>query len=56
MNLGLGFRADERGLTKSMSNPFKQFSPRFSASYNVTKTFTINFNTGLYYQMLPIQQ
>lgn len=51
LNLSLGFRADGNSFNKNMSNPFKQFSPRFSASYNVTKAFTINFNTGLYYQM-----
>jgi outer membrane receptor for ferrienterochelin and colicin len=30
---------------------FKQFSPRFSASYSLTTKWNINFNTGRYYQL-----
>lgn len=51
LNLSLGFRADGNSYNKNMNNPFKQFSPRFSASYNVNTAFAINFNTGLYFQL-----
>jgi outer membrane receptor for Fe3+-dicitrate len=30
---------------------FKQFSPRFSASYSLTNKWSLNFNTGRYYQL-----
>ena len=36
-----------------MANLFRQFSPRFSASYAITNFLNVNFNTGLYYQMPP---
>ena len=50
LNLSLGFRMDGNSYSKNMSNPFKQFSPRFSASYYITENLSVNFNTGLYYQ------
>ncbi len=34
-----------------MSNLLKQLSPRFSASYSLTPTLLVNFNTGRYYQL-----
>ena len=33
-----------------MSNLLEQVSPRFSASYKLTPDFSVNFNTGRYYQ------
>ncbi len=46
-----GVRADANNYSKSMNNLFKQFSPRFSASYSLTRKWNINFNTGRYYQL-----
>lgn len=34
-----------------MSNLLRQFSPRFSASYALTDRWSLNFNTGRYYQL-----
>ena len=51
LSLSLGVRADANNYSKSMSNLFKQFSPRFSASYSLTRKLNLNFNTGRYYQL-----
>jgi hypothetical protein len=51
--LSLGVRADANNYSESMSNLLKQVSPRFSASYNVTSKWSLNFNTGRYYQLPP---
>jgi hypothetical protein len=34
-----------------MSNPLDQFSPRLSASYSLTDKWSLNMNTGRYYQL-----
>ena len=34
-----------------MENMLDQFSPRFSASYSLTPKWSLNFNTGRYYQL-----
>jgi outer membrane receptor for ferrienterochelin and colicin len=34
-----------------MSNPLDQFSPRLSASYSLTEKWSINMNTGRYFQL-----
>ena len=49
--LSLGVRFDGNDFNKEMSNPLKQFSPRFSAAYAVNEQFILNFNTGIYYQL-----
>ncbi|NQU51280.1 MAG: TonB-dependent receptor [Bacteroidetes bacterium] len=49
--LSFGLRADANNYSKSMNNMFQQFSPRFSASYRLTNKWSLNFNTGKYYQM-----
>lgn len=49
--LSAGFRADAANFSKSMQNPFEQFSPRLSMSYNFNERFSFNANTGIYYQM-----
>ncbi len=49
--LSTGFRIDGSSYNEQMANPFRQFSPRFSASYMIAPRFTVNFNTGLYYQL-----
>lgn len=51
LNLSLGFRLDGNNYASQMNNPFKTFSPRFSASYNFTDQVSFNFNTGVYYQL-----
>ncbi len=53
LSLSLGIRADGNNYNKKMADLFRQFSPRFSASYAITNYFSINFNTGLYYQLPP---
>ncbi len=50
LTLSAGLRIDGNSFSSNMSNPLKQLSPRFSASYKLTNQFNINFNTGLYYQ------
>ncbi len=49
--LSLGLRADANNYSSSMSNLLKQLSPRFSASYSLTNQWSLNFNTGRYYQL-----
>jgi hypothetical protein len=49
--LSLGLRMDANNYSSSMSNLFRQFSPRFSASYLLTPKWSLNFNTGRYYQL-----
>lgn len=51
--LSLGFRMDGNSYSDLMSNPFEQFSPRFSLAYAFTERLSFNFNTGRYYQLPP---
>jgi hypothetical protein len=51
--LSAGFRLDGNSYSEEMTNPFKQFSPRFSASYRLAEKWTANFNTGRYFQLPP---
>lgn len=51
LSLSLGLRADGNSYSDDMSNPLKQFSPRFSAAYSISERFSINFNTGRYFQL-----
>ena len=53
LTLSLGARADANDYSSSMGNPLDQFSPRFSASYYLTPSTSLNFNTGIYYQLPP---
>jgi len=53
LKLSLGARTDLSTYSASMSNPVKQISPRFSASYSITDRLNINFNAGRYYQLPP---
>ena len=50
LNLSLGVRMDASNYSTQMSNLLDQFSPRFSASYLLSKKWSLNFNTGRYYQ------
>ncbi len=53
LSLSFGLRTDGNSYSPEMSNPFTQISPRFSASYSLTKIVNLNFNTGRYYQLPP---
>jgi hypothetical protein len=53
LNLSFGLRSDFNNYSDAMSNPLKQISPRFSASYSITPSVSLNFNTGRYYQLPP---
>ncbi|MBN2173898.1 MAG: TonB-dependent receptor [Bacteroidales bacterium] len=50
LTLSLGLRMDANNYSKSMTNMLDQLSPRFSASYALTEKFSLNFNTGRYFQ------
>lgn len=45
-----GARIDGNTYSEQMSNPLEQFSPRISASYALTNKWSLNANTGRYYQ------
>ena len=49
--LSLGLRADANNYSTNMKSLTDQFSPRFSASYSLTNRWSLNFNTGRYYQL-----
>ncbi|MES2279698.1 MAG: TonB-dependent receptor [Bacteroidota bacterium] len=51
LNLSLGIRADANTFSARMNDLSKTLSPRFSASYNFTDKLSLNFNTGIYYQL-----
>jgi hypothetical protein len=53
LSLSLGLRTDINSYNSRMSNPLRQLSPRFSASYTIKPGWNINFNTGRYYQLPP---
>ncbi|MFO7934773.1 MAG: TonB-dependent receptor [Bacteroidales bacterium] len=48
--LSLGLRTDANNFNQNMRNMFNQLSPRFSASYQLTTGWYLNFNTGRFYQ------
>jgi outer membrane receptor protein involved in Fe transport len=49
--LSAGIRVDGNDLENSESNPFKQFSPRISASYALTNQWNISASYGMYYRL-----
>ncbi|HPR32810.1 MAG TPA: TonB-dependent receptor [Prolixibacteraceae bacterium] len=51
--VSVGIRMDGNNYSESMANPLDQFSPRFSASYNITDQLSLNANAGRYYQLPP---
>jgi outer membrane receptor for ferrienterochelin and colicin len=51
LGLSFGIRADGNSYSSEMSNPFKQLSPRLSASYKLNPQTSINFNIGRYNQL-----
>lgn len=53
LKLSGGVRIDGNSYSDEMSNPLKQFSPRFSASYPFADRWSLNFNTGRFFQLPP---
>ncbi|UFK98002.1 TonB-dependent receptor [Kaistella faecalis] len=51
LQLSAGFRLDASDYSSNTTNPLEQFSPRFSLSYKLADQFTVNFNTGIFYQL-----
>ena len=51
LDLSFGIRADGNGYSSDMSNPLRQLSPRFSASYHLTPGTSLNFNVGRFAQL-----
>jgi hypothetical protein len=51
LRLSLGLRADGTSYSAQMSNPLKQLSPMFSASYRLTENLAINTNVARYHQL-----
>ena len=48
-----GVRADGNSYSSYMANPFNQFSPRASLSYEVGRNFYLNASAGRYFQLPP---
>jgi hypothetical protein len=46
-----GFRADGSDYSNQMNNPLSQFSPRISASWSFNEKWSLNANTGRYFQL-----
>jgi len=51
LTLSAGFRMDANNYSSGMNNPLKQFSPRISASYQLTPEWSLNLNSGRYFQL-----
>jgi hypothetical protein len=51
LTLSLGLRMDANNYSSDMNNLLDQLSPRLSASYKISNTINLNFNTGIYYQL-----
>ncbi|MBP8793280.1 MAG: TonB-dependent receptor, partial [Lutibacter sp.] len=51
LGASLGFRMDAVNYSDAMKNPLNQFSPRFSASYELSDKLTANISVGSYYQL-----
>ena len=49
--LNAGFRIDGNDLDNSEANPLKQFSPRISASYALSRQWNLNASYGMYYRL-----
>jgi len=53
LTLSAGFRMDGNNYSSGMNNLLKQFSPRVSASYLLASKWSLNANSGRYYQLPP---
>lgn len=53
LTTSLGLRSDASTFSDEMNTPGKHISPRLSLSYLVNEQFSLNFNTGRYFQRPP---
>lgn len=53
LSLSGGLRTDFNSYSAAMQNPLEQLSPRFSVAYQFLPRWSLNFNTGRYYQLPP---
>jgi len=51
LSLSFGIRTDANSYSDAMSNPLDHLSPRFSLAYALNERLSINFNSGVYYQL-----
>jgi len=51
LSLSFGLRADANTFSSDMNDLSRTISPRFSASLNLSERLSLNFNTGIYYQL-----
>ncbi|MCO5948004.1 TonB-dependent receptor [Mucilaginibacter flavidus] len=51
LTLSFGLRADANTFSSGGSSLSQTISPRFSAALNLTDRLSLNFNTGIYYQL-----
>lgn len=51
LTLSAGVRMDGNNYSSGMANLLNQFSPRFSASYEFIPRWSLNFNTGRYFEL-----
>jgi hypothetical protein len=51
LDLRMGIRLDGNSYSDDMNVPFRQFSPRFTISYNFVPQFSLTFNSGRYFQL-----
>jgi outer membrane receptor for ferrienterochelin and colicin len=51
LEASVGIRTDFSSYSSDMSNPIDQISPRISLSYQLTDDWSLNANTGIYYQL-----
>lgn len=49
----LGFRLDGNNYSELMNNPFRQFSPRASLSWQMKKDWLLSASAGRYFQLPP---
>jgi len=53
LQYSIGMRLDGNDYNALMSNPLKQFSPRLGASWAFAPDWSLNFGSGIYYQVPP---
>lgn len=51
LSVSFGVRLDANNYNDSMKNPFNQFSPRTSLSYQVNENLSLNISAGIYNQL-----
>lgn len=52
-SMSAGVRMDGNNYSHHMTQLWKQFSPRLSASYKLTEQWSLSANSGIYYQLPP---